>query len=165
MRDISKKIEIRGPGWSSGKFALQNWAKQEVRCLNLGSDKIKISIIFSFHTFCYATPTYVLIDQHTKNKEYLWSVLLCTKICIEIYTTVSSLGDGFSTSETSENKTGIIWFQECCRNLSLNPRFCIFGSKKGFYGNYVVQNSNHQKSIEKKRYSLNIFAFYIVIKL
>ena len=47
-----------------------------------------------------------------------------------------------------ENKIGTDRFQDCCKNWSFNPVF--HGCKKGCYGDYVIQSSNHQKLIEEK---------------
>ena len=47
------------------------------------------------------------------------------------------------------------WFQDYCKNWSLNPGFCFFVCivKKRCHGYYVIQSSNHQKLIEEKRLS------------
>ena len=41
----------------------------------------------------------------------------------------------------------------------------FYGCKKECYGNYVIQSSNHQKSIEEKITFIQHFACYIIMKL
>ena len=42
-------------------------------------------------------------------------------------------------------------FQDCCKNLSLNPGFCVYGCKKGCYSFYVTQRKLKPTKINRKK--------------